>query len=218
MIVFSRKDYIHYVNNPPGGQSVVKLQFILSVIIGLAVFLTDLLFGWLTYLCSPIPVIFIIAIIIGLVAGTHGGAVTATMITWIGGLLIGVLIAPIIIPTMNPDQSLLGLFLIMFFYSLRGFYSFQVEGNIVEVIVTGLLYFVVMLIVTPIVYLVSFAFAPVGVVIGNFIRKAAYGRSVKQRSIAQETPVIKSRPVEEEPAEADASVQPKEEFSDSAEN
>jgi len=197
---------------------VVKLDFILSIIVGLALFLTDFVFGWLTFLCGPIPVIFIMAIIIGVVAGEHGGAVFATMITWIGGILIGILIAPIVfVGDLNPDQSILGLFFFVFFYSLRGLYSYQVEGNIIEVIVTGLAYFLLMLIFTPVLYLFSFAFAPIGVVIGKFIRSRVGPRNVKQRPVVQETPIIQSTPVAQEPTEDEKPIEDEEELSDNSE-
>jgi len=205
---------------------VVKLEFFLAIIVGLTVFLTDFVFGWLTFLSGPIPVIFIMAIIIGLVAGTHPGAVFATLITWIGGILIGILIAPIVFADiMNPDQTLLGLFLFVFIYPLRGFYTLSYEGNIVEVLVVGLVYLIMMLIVTPVLYLISFAFAPIGVVIGKFIRRRVGGRLAKPSPpVAQETPVIQSTPVVEEPTGfeepevVEESTEDEEEFSDDAEN
>jgi len=198
---------------------VVKLEFLLAIIVGLAVFLTDFIFGWLTFLSGPIPVIFIIAIIIGLVAGTHPGAVFFFFFTWIGGILIGVLIAPIVfVDVINPDQTLLGLVLFVFVYPLRGFYTLSYEGNIVEVLVMGIVYLILMLIVTPVLYLISFAFAPIGVVIGKFIRRRVGGRSVDPSPVVQETPVIQSTPVVEEPVEVEESIEAEEEFSDSAEN
>lgn len=194
-----------------------KLEFLLSIIVGLSLFLTDLIFGWLTFLSGPIPVIFIIAIIIGLIAGAHGSAVGATMITWVGGIFIGVLIAPIVfVDILNPDQSLLGLFIFVFLYSVRGFYTLTYEGNIIEVLVVGLLYIVVMLIITPVLYLFSFAFVPIGVVIGKFIRKRVSGRSEKPKHMAQETPMIQSTPVEEEPVDIEESLETEKEFSDNA--
>lgn len=177
----------------------VKTDFVLSIILGLAIFLTDLAFGWLTFITSPIPVIFIIAVVIGIVAGSHGEAVIATMITWVGGILLGILLAPIIFADiLNPDQTFLGLFIFVFLYSVRGFYTLTYEGNIVEILVVGLLTLIVMLIITPILYLISFAFAPVGVLIGKFIRTRTTGRGRGGKPEPLQTPVMASTPVEEQ--------------------
>ena len=176
----------------------VKLEFLLSIVVGLGLFLTDFIFGWLTFLCGSVPVIFIIALIIGLIAGSHSGGIFATMITWIGGISIGILITPIVFADlMTPETNILGLFLFVFIYSVRGVYDLSFEGNIIEVFVVGIGMLIVVLVLTPVLYLFSFAFAPVGVVIGNFIRKRVGGRSVEQPPVVQETPVIQSTPVEE---------------------
>jgi len=183
----------------PGGLSVVKIDFVLSIIIGLAIFLTDLAFGWLTYLISPIPVIFIIAIIIGIIAGTHGDAVIATMLTWIGGIVLGMMLAPIIFAEFwNPEQTLLGTFIFVFIYSVRGFYRFESFDTLLELLVVGLLQLLVALIITPVLYLVSFAFAPVGVLIGKFIRTRTSGKRANRKPEPQQTPVMTSTPVEEQ--------------------
>jgi hypothetical protein len=157
------------------------------------------MFGWLTLIAGPVPVIFIIALVIGIIAGSHGEALFSTMITWIGGITIAVLGASVIFAgIMDSDQSLLAWFIFVFLYSVRGFYTFTYEGNVVEVLVAGLVYFIVMLIITPILYLLSFAFAPLGVVIGKFIRAGISGRSSSPSPITSETPLIQSTPVMEE--------------------
>ncbi|TFH04645.1 MAG: hypothetical protein E4H14_14310 [Candidatus Thorarchaeota archaeon] len=84
-------------------------------------------------------------------------------------------------------------------------------------LVVGLVYLIVMLIITPVLYLFSFAFAPIGVVIGKFIRGIVGGRSVKQSPVVQETPVIQSTPVVEQPEEVEESIETEEEFSDNSE-
>ena len=149
----------------------VSRDLVLAVIIGIIIFETDLAFGWLTILCGPIPVIFIMAVIIGIIAGKIGAALLSTLLTWVFSISIGVLLIPIIyVNELAPDQSIFSLFLIVFFYSLRGMYSFTYEGDFFEVLIVGFLYIVVMLIVTPIIYLFSFVFAVAGGVIGRVLR------------------------------------------------
>jgi hypothetical protein len=151
----------------------LKIEPILAIIVGLALFLSDLAFGWLTMISGPIPVIFIMAIVIGIIAGGIGKALLCTFVSWVFGLLIGALIAPIILADiLSPGKDFLTLFIIVFLYSLRGMYSFTIEGNIVEVIVTGVLYILLMLIITPIIYLVSFVFSAIGGYIGIVIRRS----------------------------------------------
>jgi hypothetical protein len=151
----------------------LKIEPILAIIVGLALFLSDLAFGWLTMISGPIPVIFVMAIIIGIIAGGIGKALLCTLVSWAFGLLIGALTAPIILAdVVSPSQDFFTLFIIVFLYSLRGMYSFTYEGNIVEVIVMGLLYLVVMLIITPIIYLMSFIFSALGGYIGIVIRRS----------------------------------------------
>jgi hypothetical protein len=181
---------------------VVNRALIISVVVGIILFLSDLAFGWLTLLSGPIPVIFIMAIIIGAIAGTYGEALVSTMVTWIVGILIGILIAPIIFADfLNPDQTYLGLFIFVFIYSLRGTYTWTFEGNIVEIIVVGLVYLLVMLIVTPVIYLFSFAFSAIGVVIGKFIRSRTSGSPVEPMPVMQSTPVVDDSPSEDDLAE-----------------
>ncbi len=177
----------------------VKIDLILSIIIGLVIFVSDLAFSWLTILCGRIPVIFVIAVIIGIVAGSHGDAVIATMITWIGGILIGMLLAPIIfVDILNPDQDFLVLFIFVLLFSVRGFYNFETLDTLLELIVIGFLQLIVALIITPILYLISFAFAPVGVLIGKLIRKGFSGKSTEQQPIPEQPHIIASRPVEDD--------------------
>ena len=165
----------------------VKLELSLAIIVGISLFLTDLVFGWLTFISGPIPVIFIMAIIIGIVAGTNKDAIISTMVAWIGGIGIGILIAPIVfVDILNPDQTLLGLILFIPMYSLRGMFAWTVEGNIIEIMVLGLVFFLVMLIITPVIYLFSFVFSVIGAVIGKLIRKRRSASGTDYQSGIQE--------------------------------
>jgi hypothetical protein len=168
----------------------LKVELILAIIVGLALFLSDLAFGWLTMISGPIPVIFIMALLIGIIAGGIGKAVLCTLVSWVFGLLIGTLTAPILLAdVVSPSQDFFTLFIIVFLYSLRGMYSFTYEGNIIEVLVTGLLYLIVMMIFTPVIYLMSFIFSALGGYIGIVIRRT--------RSKPQET----TQPATQAPAD-----------------
>ncbi|RDE13302.1 MAG: hypothetical protein C4K48_08710 [Candidatus Thorarchaeota archaeon] len=148
-----------------------KWEFILATIVGVILFVSDLVFGWLTMISGPVPVIFTIAIIIGLIAGGLGLALLSTLASWVIGILIGALIGPfVMVDLIGTEQTFFSLFVFVFIYSIRGMFSFTYEGNIVEVLLVGLLYLVVMLVITPIVYALSFVFAAVGGVLGRVLR------------------------------------------------
>ena len=150
-----------------------KLEFILATIVGVILFVSDLVFGWLTMISGPIPVIFIMAIIIGVIAGGIGLALLSTLASWVIGILIGALIGPyVMVDLLGTEQAFFGLFVFVFIYSIRGMYRFTYEGDIVEVLIVGLLYLVVMLVITPIIYALSFVLAALGGILGKLIRKS----------------------------------------------
>jgi hypothetical protein len=166
-------------------EDVVSRDLVLAIIIGIIIFESDLVFGWLTLVSGPIPVIFIMAVIIGIIAGKIGNALLSTLLTWVFGILIAVLMAPIVFADyFTSEPSYITLFLFVFIYSIRGMYSFTYEGNLVEVIVVGLLYLIMMLIITPLIYLFSFIFAVAGGVIGRVLRDSLMkkGAPMEQQS------------------------------------
>jgi len=151
----------------------VKWEFILATVVGVILFVSDLVFGWLTMISGPIPVIFIMAIIIGIIAGGIGLALLSTLASWVIGILIGALIGPfVIVDLLGTEQTFFGLFVFVFIYSIRGMFSFTYEGNIVEVLLLGLLYLIVMLVITPIIYALSFVLAALGGILGKLLRKS----------------------------------------------
>jgi hypothetical protein len=150
---------------------VVTRELLLAVVVGIILFETDLVFGWLTMISGPIPVIFIMAVIIGIIAGKIGDALLSTLLSWLFGILIGAVMAPVVfVDYFTSEPSLFTLIVFVFIYSIRGMYAFTFEGDLVEVLVVGLLYLMVMIIVTPIIYLFSFVFAVAGGVIGRVLR------------------------------------------------
>ena len=151
----------------------VKRELILAIVVGVIIFLTDLAFGWLSFLTGPFPVLFIMATIIGIIAGNVGDAVKATFLTWVIGILLGCLLAPIIFAEFWSDEIFLPLLpLIVMMWSTRGmFIDFQFQGTWVEAMAVAAGMLILWLILTPALYLLSFISAAIGGFIGKMIHE-----------------------------------------------
>ncbi len=157
----------------------VSRIMLIATAVGIALFVLDLTFGWLTFIISPFPVLFIIALIIGIIAGDIGDAARATLIAWFFGILIGCLLAPLIFlglfwtdesPITSEELLLLPLFVIM--WSTRGsFINMQIEGSLITIITAAAVWIIIWAIVTPVIYLLSFAMAAIGGFIGKRVHK-----------------------------------------------
>ena len=146
-------------------------ELLLAVIVGIVLFISDFTIGWLTALSARIPVIFIMAVIIGIIAGKHTDGLFATGLTWIISIPLGMLITPLAYPQyVSQNTTLFGLFLFVPIWTLRGTFNFQLEGNVIEVFVAGLVLLVVLIIVAPAIYVASLLFGLLGGSIGQVLR------------------------------------------------
>ncbi|MFW9794924.1 MAG: hypothetical protein ACFFEE_11505, partial [Candidatus Thorarchaeota archaeon] len=109
----------------------VKREFVIAFLVGVVFYLTDLIFGWYTFLLGPFPVIFTIAIVIGIISGTVGDALKATFLTWLIGILLGCILAPILLADLWSDEVFFPMLpLIISMWSVRGlFINLQFEGT-----------------------------------------------------------------------------------------
>ncbi len=151
----------------------VKRELILAILVGVVIFITDLTFSWLSFLAGPIPVLFIMALIIGIVAGKIGDAILATLLTWVIGILLGCLLAPIIFAEFWSDEIFLPLLpLIVMMWSTRGmFIDYQFQGTWVEAMAVAAGMLIIWLIITPVLYLMSFIASAIGGFIGKMIHE-----------------------------------------------
>ncbi len=145
-----------------------RTEMLVAILVGVTIFVTDFIYGWLTFLTGPFPVIFVMAFIIGLIAGNGTKGILATIVTWVIGLGLGYVFAPILLADfMGPDTTELGLIFGTLMWPLRGYYdSFNVD-NVVQAI--GLV--IVSLFLTPVMYLFSLGVGGFGGVVGKFVRK-----------------------------------------------
>jgi hypothetical protein len=151
----------------------VKREFLLATLVGVILFISDLLVGWMSFILGPIPVIFIIALVIGIIAGNVGDAVKATFLTWLLGILLGCLLAPVLFADLWSEDVFLPLLpLIIMMWSTRGmFIGLEFEGNWIEALAVAAGLAILWLVVTPMLYMVSFLVAAIGGIIGTVIYK-----------------------------------------------
>jgi hypothetical protein len=151
----------------------VKRELLIATLVGVIIFITDLALGWLSFLTGPIPVLFIMVLIIGIIAGKPGDAVKATFLTWLFGILLGCLLAPIIFVDFWSDEVFLPLLpLIIMMWSTRGmFIDFQFEGTWIEAMAVAAGMFILWLVITPMLYLMSFIAAAIGGFIGKRVHE-----------------------------------------------
>jgi hypothetical protein len=145
-----------------------RTELLIAIVVGVFIFVTDFIYGWLTFLTGPFPVIFVMAFIIGLIAGNGTKGILATTASWAIGLGIVYIFAPILLADfMGPDTTELGMIFETLMWPLRGYYDFFNVGNVVQAI--GLV--IVSLFLTPLMYLFSLGIGGVGGVAGKFVRK-----------------------------------------------
>ncbi|MFW9844664.1 MAG: hypothetical protein ACFFEV_08815 [Candidatus Thorarchaeota archaeon] len=146
---------------------------LIATLVGITLFITDLVFGWITFLISPFPVIFVITIVVGIVAGRIPDAVWATFLTWVAGILLGCLLAPIIFAEFWTEDVFLPLLpLIIMLWSTRGmFIDFTFEGSIFEAMAVAAGMLIIWLVITPTLYLFSFGVAALSGFLGRKIHE-----------------------------------------------
>jgi len=151
----------------------VKREFVIATLVGVILFITDLIFGWMSFLAGPIPVIFIMAAIIGIFAGKISDAVFATLLTWVFGILLGCLLAPIIFAEFWSGEGFLPILpLIIMMWSTRGMViDYQFEGTWIEAMAVAAGLTIIWLVLTPMLYLMSFVVAAISGFIGKKVHE-----------------------------------------------
>jgi hypothetical protein len=145
---------------------------IIATLVGVILFITDLVFGWMTIVTGRIPVIWVIAIVIGFIAGSAMRAVQSTLLAWVIGLLLGTVLAPFVFAEFwDPESTFLLMPLALAMWSLRGTFAFEYEGSWIGGIAFAAGALLVMLAGTPMLYLMSLGVGAIGGYMGQVLRK-----------------------------------------------
>ncbi len=71
---------------------------LVSSVIGVGLFISDLKFGWLSGLLGGIPSIIVIAFVSGIISGDLSGGSVSGLVSGVGGVTASILLAPVLFP------------------------------------------------------------------------------------------------------------------------
>lgn len=132
-------------------------KYIFPIVIGTSIFFTDYLYGWLTLILGPIPMIFVLAFIVGILAGNVEDATIDIIVSLVIGVGICAVFTPFVLEVGAYEAlTIPDLLFQAVIYSTRGPFLF-----FTNVVVIGDAIFWVLLF-TPFQYFFAPGFAGIG--------------------------------------------------------
>ena len=181
-------------------------KMLFAIIIGLVLFLTDMLFGWMSFVLGGVWTLFVIVLIVGILAGDISGGFVAAFLTELIGVVILAIIPEIFFPfvTIAETNFLARMWLVM---SLSISYHMRFPDEPIPWI-EGIVIIALLVLLSPIVYAMSLIFALIGGLIGRLIHPRVFKpKGAPVRVPAQEPqPAVQPPPQpepEEEPSTSD---------------
>jgi len=173
-------------------------KVLFAIIIGIILFITDMLYGWLSVSLGGIWTLFIIIFIVGILAGDISGGFTAGLLTELLG--VGLLaIAPEIFfreVTITATDIFARMWLVM---SLSISYSMRFPDAPIPWI-EGIVIIALLIVLAPIVYAMALFFGPLGGLFGRFIHPRVFKpKEAPARVPSQEPRPSAPPPPQEEP-------------------
>ena len=142
-------------------------KILFAIIVGILLYITDMMYGWMSYSLGGIWTIFMIVFIVGILAGDISGGFVAGLLTLLLGVVILALIPEVLSPgyTVTASDFLSRMWLIMA-YSLS--YSARFPDAPVPWFET-LVIIMLLIVLAPLVYMIALVFGPIGGLIGRFV-------------------------------------------------
>ena len=185
-------------------------EVLVASIVGIAMFITDMKFNWLSMYLGTIPGLFVIAFVVGVLATDISGGLLSAFISLVGGVAVSGVFFQYLYPELwSPEATLSGGFMFIVLYSIRNLYPDR-EMSLVE----ALTMIVVLIVVAPIMYAISIGIGAIGGIVGRFGRKIVEERYF-EKPMPSTAPPTSKEPVEMPPVEEPAEVAFTEESSES---
>ena len=146
-----------------------RRELLLSIVVGVVLFVSDARIKYLQAVLGPVPPIWVIAVVVGIIAGDLKGGVVGTLGAMVLGVGIIVVGAPVLFPEwFVTEVTTMGLVLGSMTEAVLNTVTWLFED------VTGiaaLLAVVLVVFGVPMIYLFALVFGVIGGVIGRMIRK-----------------------------------------------
>jgi hypothetical protein len=157
-------------------------EVLFAVLIGIILFVTDFALGWMTFIFGRFPIVWVIAIIVGILSGGIMKGVKNTFATLLFGWLLACLLTPYVLAEyFTEDATILGILLVAALWPMRGTFFFEYSGNWIEGLAVAIGVLIIMLVGTPVLYLLSLMVAAIGGGIGRVILGSLEWRSFLDR-------------------------------------
>ena len=142
-------------------------KVLLALVIGIILFITDMLFGWISVSLGGVWTLFIIIFIVGILAGDISGGFLAGLLTELLGVGLLAMAPEVFFPevTITATDIFSRMWLVM---SLSISYSMRFPDAPIPWI-EGIVIIALLVVLAPIVYAMALFFGPLGGLIGRFI-------------------------------------------------
>jgi hypothetical protein len=159
-------------------------EVLVASIVGIAMFITDLKFSWLSMYLGTIPGLFVIAFVVGVMATDIGGGLLSAFVALVGGVVVSVAFFQYLYPELwSPETTLLGILLFVPMYSLRNMFPDE-EMSLAE----ALTMLVILLVITPVMYVISIGIGAIGGLAGRLLRERIIEPRWQQPDPIEEAP------------------------------
>ncbi|MFW9767347.1 MAG: hypothetical protein ACFFF9_08220 [Candidatus Thorarchaeota archaeon] len=147
-------------------------KVLIAIIVGIILWMSDILYGWMSVNISGIWTIFIVMFIVGIISGDISGGFVAAFLTELLSILLLVLFPQILVPGATITASdLFGMMWLVMGLSLS--YSLRFPDEPVPWI-EGLVIIALLIILAPFVYAMALFFGLLGGIFGRFIHPRVF--------------------------------------------
>jgi hypothetical protein len=179
-------------------------KVLLAIIIGIVLFITDMLFGWMSVSLGGVWTLFIILFIVGILAGDISGGFIAALLTELLGVGLLAIAPEIFFPevTITATDIFSRMWLVM---SLSISYSMRFPDAPIPWI-EGIVIIALLVVLAPLVYAMALFFGLIGGLIGRFIHPRVFKPKEAPAPVTYQEPQPSAAPPPQEEPMEDTSV------------